>query len=74
LGATDHTDGDPPRFGNLLAEARGDDPPLTNGGEKGVAEKKHVMVVCVQYALPYYMNERSEQNGHHYFEQVTPFL
>ena len=27
LGATDHTDGDPPPFFDLLAEARGDDPP-----------------------------------------------
>ena len=27
LGATDHTDGDPPPFFDLLAEARGDEPP-----------------------------------------------
>ena len=27
LGATDHTDGDPPPFFDLLGEARGDDPP-----------------------------------------------
>ena len=53
LGGTDHTDGDPPPFFNLLAEARGDDPPtptasledrgsddVSNGVEKVSQEKK----------------------------------
>ena len=34
--------------------------------------KKQVMVVCVQYAFN--MNETSEQNKQHYFEEVKSVL
>jgi hypothetical protein len=66
LGVTDHTDGDPPPFFNLLAEARGDDLPtptasledrgsddVSNGGGKGIAgKKKSSILVNLSYRFP----------------------